>query len=211
MKKIIIADDDTFVHGGMAFFLSSIDGVNIVQSVSNGHEVISAVQQFPDAVLVLDLGLPGRHGLDVLKEVKAGEYNNPVVVLTGLTSASLLRDCIDAGADAVLKKADGPDELHGALMALGGSAPYLGPSVREHMKTIESQDCEGSPKQQITAREKQVMLAIANGLSAAEISDELNIAVATVRKHRENLMYKLNCHNTADVTAYVIKRGLHLE
>ncbi len=211
MQKIIIADDDTFVHGGMAFYLSTIDSVEIVHSVSNGHDVIAAVEQYPDAVLILDLGMPGRHGLDVLKDVKGGPYTNPVIVLTGLSSGDLLAECIDAGADGVLTKADGPDELFNSLNALGGANPYLGSSVREHMKNTNVEGDYNAEKQQITAREKQVMLAIASGLTASEISREMNIAVATVRKHRENLMYKLNCHNTADITAYVIKRGLHLE
>lgn len=211
MLDVIIADDDTLARGGMVFFLSTMEDIRIVETVMDGLGVVDAVQRHPDAVLVLDMGLPGRHGLEVLRELKAGTRQTRIIVLTGFETADLLQEGMDAGADAMLTKTCDTDELYAALMAVRCGETYIGPSARKVLDHAETGSHAYSENGKVTSREKQVMLMIADGQSATEISCHLGIAEPTVRKHRENLMQKLNLHNTADITSYVIKRGLHLE
>lgn len=214
MQEIIIADDDTFVHGGMAFFLSTLDDFKIVSTLSNGHDVMKAAMAYPEAIIILDMALPGRHGFDILKELKDKRTNHRVIVLTGMTSHQLLSECIEAGANAVLTKVDGADQLYEALKNIHKTTCFLGPSVQQVLYQDTNENnlaLKANTINTITTREKEIMILIADGSSTPAIAEKLNIAVSTVRKHRENLMTKLNCHNTAEITSYVIKRGLHIQ
>jgi len=154
------------------------------------------------------MGLPGRHGLDILRDIKSGDMGVRVIVLTGLDAPDLLCDAISSGADGVLTKSSDTDEILQALRSVHRGEKFLGNAVR---KAIEGSAHDDNIYTPLTLREQQIMLMIADGHTSQNIAASLGIAELTARKHRQNLMEKLGLHNSAEITAYVLRRGLHTQ
>ncbi len=207
MIDVIFADDHQLAVAGLSFFLSSVDDVRVQKIVTNGKDVLPALKEHRPDVLILDMGLPGRHGLDVLRDIKSDENGVRVIVLTGLNAPDLLSDAISAGADAVLTKASDTDEILEALKTVHDGGCYLGSSVRKALE--KSPHAANDKAASLTQREQEVLLMIADGQTSHQISEALKIAAPTVRKHRQNMMEKLKLHNSAEITAYVLRRGLN--
>ena len=209
MITVMLADDHQFAVEGLSFFLSSVEGVNVIKTLSNGHDVLPALIELQPNIIILDMGLPGMHGLDVLRDIKSREITTKIVVLTGLDEPSLLKDALLTGAEAVLTKVADTDEILKAIMAVNEGSKYVGNLVQTTLDKAYPDLNWDIDTVQLTKRENEVLLMIASGKNSQQISVELDIAEPTVRKHRQNLMEKLGLHNSASITSYVLKRGLN--
>lgn len=206
---VMFADDHQLAVEGLSFFLSTVEGINVLKIVTNGKDIAAALKEYNPDVLILDMGLPGRHGLEVLLDMKSNNSSTKVIVLTGLDDASLLRDAVMTGAQAVLTKASDTDEILTALYAVQAGEKYLGKFAAATLrKAYPDLDLEQATAL-LTKRENEILLMIADGKNSHQISITLDIAEPTVRKHRQNLMEKLSLHNSAEITAYVLNRGLN--
>ena len=209
MVNIIIADDHQLAAEGLSFLLSSSDNIDVIEILTNGIDVAPSIEKHGPDILILDMGLPQRHGLEVLRDIKSKKQKTKVIILTGLDDPGLLKDAFVTGAEGVLTKATDTEEILQAIHAVNKGRTFLGKSVISKLNThYPNLDLDAEPTV-ITKREKEILLMIANGRNSAEISISLNIAEATVRTHRQNLMEKLRLHNTAEITSYVLKRGLN--
>ncbi len=209
MINVIFADDHQLAVEGLSFFLSSVGNINVQTIVTNGNDVAPALEKHNPDILILDMGLPGRHGLEVLHDIKSKKHKTKVVVLTGLDEPSLLKDAVLTGANAVLTKAADTDEILTAINTVHGGDIYLGKFVQKTLETAYPDLKWDNAPISLTKREKEILLMIADGNNSAQISTDLNIAEPTVRKHRQNLMEKLGLHNSAEITKYVLSRGLN--
>jgi DNA-binding NarL/FixJ family response regulator len=203
MKKIVLAEDHSLIRDGMKLLLMTRPHWCVAGETGDGREVARIVRETEADVLLLDLDLPGCHGLELVQGTKAQCPQTRILVVTGNQNPAAVRSAVAAGVDGyMLKHEDGEELLHAISLVLSGIryvSKVLAPA-------LEGANNGAAPS--ITAREKEILMLIASGHSSQDIAQQLGLSVLTVRKHRQNLMSKLSLHNVAEVTAYVFRDGL---
>ena len=214
MKKnaICIAEDHTILREGIKSMLSSNPNFEVVSDAKDGIELLKyIVRDNPDLVL-LDLTMPKMNGLEVIKEIKKRRPEIKMLVLTVHAATEYIDEAFRAGADGYLLKDVGLGELIIAIEAILEGGSYLSPKISN--RVIKGFLSEEKPENSrmsdfnLTTREWELLKLIAEGYRNKEIAEFLVISVKTVEKHRANMMRKLNIHNTAELTAFAIEKGL---
>ena len=202
--RIVLAEDHVLVREGLKMLLSTQPGFEVVAETGDGRAVEGLVRESKASLLVLDLGLPGRHGVEVAREVKAAFGDAVgVLVLTGDLSPGSVRQALAAGADAYVHKSEDTGELLVAVNAVLEGRQY----VSKHIAQVFRPDAP--PAAAPTPREQEIMSLVARGLSNREIAGLLTITLATVRTHRQNFMEKFALRNAAEITAYAVQQGYY--
>jgi len=200
--NIVIAEDHTLIREGLRSLLTQVSHFNIVADTGNGAQVESLLAHTPADLLLLDLDLPGCHGITLTARIKQQHPALKILILTGSTDHNSVRQAFAAGADGYLLKLEDSSELLEAIPTVLDNRRYvsklLGP-----VDHFEEQD-----EQAVTPREQQILKLIAAGKSSQEIADALALSIFTVRKHKQNLMAKLALHNTVDLVRYAMHQGL---
>lgn len=208
--KVLIADDHSIVRDGLKFLLSTRDDLDVVGEAARSEEILAVLAQQPVDVLLLDLGMPGVNRLAFIRELRRDFCALKIIVLTANIDLSTIRGVLEAGVHAYISKTDDSQELFAALDAVAQHRLYLAVAVRYvvdgHGTSTPQSDLIVNAE--LTARERQILALIAQGASSTEIAGRFCISAFTVRKHRENLMRKLDLHNTAELAAYVVRLGL---
>lgn len=213
MFNVILADDHSVVREGLKSLLSAMDDLAVVAEAADGNALIGLLANTSADLLILDLGMPGVAGMRTIDQVKSLTPHLKILVLTANVEARTVRSVMDAGADGYLTKDGDPEELEEAICAIREGRSYVSRKVRF---TTPAPDRDGGPPdaQQIvspvalTGRERQVLALVAQGLTTREAAARLGVSLPTARKHRENLMKKLNAHSVAELTAYAVRLGL---
>ncbi|MBH3426260.1 response regulator [Pseudomonas alkylphenolica] len=208
--KVLIADDHSIVRDGLKFLLSTRDDLDVVGEAAHSEEILAVLAQQPVDVLLLDLGMPGVNRLAFIRELRRDFCALKIIVLTANIDLSTIRGVLESGVHAYISKTDDSQELFAALDAVAQNRLYLAVAVRYvvdgHGTSTPQSDLIVNAE--LTARERQILALIAQGASSTEIAGRFCISAFTVRKHRENLMRKLDLHNTAELAAYVVRLGL---
>lgn len=208
--NVLIADDHSIVRDGLRFLFSTRDDLQVVAEASNSEGILDALATHRVDLLLLDLGMPGVNRLQFIRDLRADFPRLKILVLTANVELSTIRGVLDAGVQAYVTKADESHELFEAIDAIRLNQRYLAVAVRFAV------DGHGSnnPGEHLianavlTKREQQILGLVAQGSSARDIANTLHISPLTVRKHRENLMRKLDLHNTAELAVYAVRLGL---
>jgi DNA-binding NarL/FixJ family response regulator len=203
--RVVLADDHQMVREGMRLLLSLEDDIDVVGEAGDGESAVRLTQQLKPDVLVLDFLLPDFDGAEVLRRVRAELPEVRVLFVTGSLQRDTVRYALGAGAEGYVLKQSGSDELMLALRAVIQGAEYVSPAIATAFVPAPEAAMDSEP---LTARETQILAMIAAGERNQTIADKLFISLPTVRKHRENLMRKLDLHNAAELTAFAIKSGL---
>ena len=209
--KIILAEDHVLMREGLKMLLSTEPGFEVVAETGDGAAVQSLVALHHPQLLLLDLGLPGLHGVTVLSTVKTlfGDTVK-VLVLTGDLQASSVQQALAAGADGYVHKSENSGELLQAVKAVLAGRQYVSASIAAAFVPHSTRaDAAGAPPP-ATPREREIMSLVARGLSNREIAVLLAISVLTVRTHRQNLMEKFSLRNAAEITAFAVQRGYYI-
>lgn len=211
VTKIILAEDHVLMREGLKMLLSTEPGFEVVAETGDGAAVQSLVTQLSPQLLLLDLGLPGLHGVTVLSAVKAllGDAVK-VVVLTGDLQASSVQQALAAGADGYVHKSENSTELLQAVKAVLAGRQYVSASIAAAFVPHSTRGDAHGGAAPATPREREIMSLVARGMSNREIAVLLAISVLTVRTHRQNLMEKFSLRNAAEITAYAVQRGYYL-
>lgn len=210
MIKVILAEDHLLVRQGLALLLQTSGDFTVVAETDLGQDVPSLLTQHHPDVLLLDLTLRDGPSLELTRSVRRAHRNLKIMVITGNAFHGAAIQAMAAGADGFLLKHDHGDELLVGIRTVLAGSTYITPSITRggpwnpYMEAASS----GTPDPGLTAREQQIMRLIANGMTNPEVANVLHISVLTARKHRQNLMNKLNLHNSAEITAYAIRSGL---
>ncbi len=207
---VVLAEDHALVREGLKMLLSTEPGLEVVAETGDGKAVEALVRKVLPGLLVLDLDLPGRHGVDIATTIK-GEFATAikVLVLTGDLRPESVGRALAAGADGYVLKSEDTDELLQAVRAVLGGREYVSKSIAHAFRADTARKEAGPPAATATPREREIMSLIARGLSNNDIAGLLNISVLTVRTHRQNLMEKFELRNAAEVTAYAVKYGFY--
>lgn len=209
----IIADDHALVREGLKMLISTMDNMSVVAEAADGEALLEQVTSTRADLLILDLGMPGVAGIQFISDIGELVPRLKIVVLTANIEPRTVRAALEAGASAYLTKDGDPEELGEAIEAVRSGGTYLARTVRFAISE-PTRNSRPSAAQDIlspvplTRREREILALVAQGLTAREIAERLGISPLTARKHRENLMGKLNLHSAAELTAYAVRLGL---
>jgi DNA-binding NarL/FixJ family response regulator len=202
VTKVVLVDDHGLVREGLRLLLTMALGLTVIGETGDGAQVERLVRDLNPDLLVLDLELPGCHGIEVARRIKAQAGAPKILVLTGKPTVELLRRAFAAGVEGYLVKHEESAELLLAVQTVLAGSTYVS-------KQIAAQLGREAAEQSITRREREVVGLVAGGLGNAEIAASLHISPHTVRTHRKALMAKLGLHNAAEITAYAVKNGYY--
>lgn len=210
--KVLIADDHQIVRSGIRMLLDAQPGITIVGEASNGNEVVEqAILLRPDVVL-MDISMPEKSGIEATRKIKE---SNPDVEIVGLTMHAEDRyffQLLQAGASGYVVKGAAPQDLLEAVAAAARGEAYIHPSLQRKLigdYVSRSEKAGALPVlESLTERELEVLQLIVDGQTSREIADSLTISPNTVERHRQNIMSKLGLHNRAELVRYAISKGL---
>ena len=208
MLRILIADDHEVVRKGLGkVLMESLQPVK-VDEARNGQEAVSKVLKSDYDLVVLDLKMPGKSGLDVLKEIKQHRPKLPVLILSMHPEEQFAIRAIRAGAAGYLTKESAGDELVLAIRKAIKGERYISASLAQLLAGELDSDLEKPLHEVLSDREYQVMLMIASGKPVGAIAEELRLSVKTISSYRTNILLKTKMKNNAEITHYAIKNQL---
>ena len=208
MIKILIADDHAIVREGLKQIVGETSDMLVAGEASNGQQVFELVRKGDWDVVLLDIAMPGRGGMDTLKELKIEKPELPVLVLSMYPEEQYAVRALKAGAAGYLTKESAPEELISAIRKVSDGGKYVSPSLAEKLAIHLERDKEKAVHEILSDREYQVMLMIASGMSVKEIADKLSLSVKTISTNRMRIMNKMGTKNNAEIIHYAIKQGL---
>ena len=208
MIDVLIIDDHAIVREGLKQILADREDMTVTGEADDGGKALQLLSEKKFNVAVLDISLPGRNGLEVLKEIRKLHPRTQVLMLTVHAEEQYAVRALRAGAAGYLTKESAPDELVTALQRIAMGKKYLTLSLAEHLAMTLGEDRAQPPHELLSDREYQVMCMIASGQKITRIAEELNLSVKTVSTYRARLLHKLNVSSNAEVTRYVMDYSL---
>lgn len=208
MIKILIADDHPVVRKGLKEIIEETSDMEVTEEASNGQEVLAKVFEKDFDVVLLDISMPGRSGLDILKELKSQRPKLSVLVLSIHPEEQYAVQVLKAGAAGYLTKKSAPDELVSALRKVSAGGKYVSPSLAEKLASALETGIDRPAHETLSAREYEVMRKIASGKTVTEISKELFLSPKTISTYRTRILEKMRMKNNAELIRYAIKNRL---
>lgn len=208
MIRILIVDDHAIVRAGLRQYLSNEVDLRVVGEAANGHEALDYVRRGEVDVVLLDLNMPDQGGVDTLSAIKAREAALPVLVLSGFPETHYATTLLRQGASGYLNKECDPEEIVRAIRTVARGRKYITPGVAELLAEGLNPGADGPPHEQLSEREFQVFLRLAQGETITHIADHMALSVKTVSTYRSRVMEKMKLASNSDLTYYALKAGL---
>jgi two-component system invasion response regulator UvrY len=208
MIRVLIADDHDIVREGVKQIVSETSDIAVGGEARTGAEALDRARQGGWDVVILDLNLPDRPGLDVLAQLRAVNGDVPVLILSMHGEASYAARALKAGASGYVNKSTAREHLVAAIRKLASGERFLTPELAESLAFGVLDDANVKLHERLSDREFQVLCLIAAGKPPREIGAELNVSVKTVATHRARLLAKMGLKNNAEVVGYVIEHDL---
>lgn len=208
MIRVILCDDHAVVRRGIREMLSEAVDIQVVAEAGSYAEVREALRSHPCDVLVLDLNLPGRGGLEVLASLRESESSVKVLIVSMFPEDQYAIRCLRAGAQGYLNKAGEPGELVTAVRTVAQGRKYVTPDVAQMLVENLSAPTDEALHAALSERELQTLLKIASGKRLSDIAEELMLSPKTVSVYRARVLEKLKLSNNAELTVYAIRNGL---
>jgi DNA-binding NarL/FixJ family response regulator len=205
---ILIADDHAVVRRGLKDILTDALPGTSFSEAGNGDEVMSHLGKSSAALLVLDINMPGRSGIDVLRDVKHSYPRLPVIILSCHPEDQYAVRCLRAGAAAYINKDSAPEELAIATKKILSGGRYFSTSLAEKLISNLDEPVDKPLHESLTDREHEVMRMIADGVPLKEIADGLHVSVKTISSYRARIMEKMEMKNNAELTRYAMANSL---
>jgi DNA-binding NarL/FixJ family response regulator len=208
MIKILIADDHAIVREGLKQILSESADLSVVDEAGTGQEVLDKISKNDLDLVILDIAMPGRGGLDILKEIKTQKPRLAVLMLSMYPEEQYAVRVLKSGASGYLTKESAPGELVRAIRQISQGKKYISPSLAEKL-AVDLEIGPGKPSHEtLSDREYQVMCMIASGNTLKEIADGLSLSIKTISTYRSRILEKMNMKTNAELTHYAIKNNL---
>lgn len=207
--KIIIADDHALIRKGLKEILQQVEGLVLLDEAQNGSELLLKLSQKDYDIIVLDISMPGKSGLDVLKDIRRIKPDIPVLILSVYPEEQYAIRVLKSGASGYLTKDSAPDELVNAIKKIVNGGKYISSSLAEILATeVKSGGVINMLHENLSDREFQVMKMLAAGKTVKEISEELFLSPKTVSTYRTRIYEKMKFSSKSELTGYAIKNGL---
>ncbi len=207
--RVLIAEDHPIVREGLRMLIASEPGMVLVGEASDGVEVVEQARALQPDVILVDLMMPRKSGLEAIHEIKAIRPEVPILVLTSFAEEDKIFPAIRAGALGYLLKDSSPEQLLRAIRDVYRGEPSLHPTIALKMiRELDRPSNQPRAESPLTDREVEVLKLVAQGLTNQEIADRLTISEWTVRTHVRNILGKLHLANRTQATLYALREGL---
>jgi two-component system, NarL family, invasion response regulator UvrY len=208
MINLIIVDDHEVVRKGLKQIFDDTLDINVADEASSGNELLDKIRKNKFDTVLLDISMPGKDGIDTLKEIKQEKPELPVLIFTMFPEEQYAVRVIKAGASGYLNKECKPNELIEAIRKVASGRKYISPALAELLaSTLEMGD--GKPLHEtLSDREFQVMYMIASGKTISEIANELFLSINTISTYRNRILEKMGMKNNVELTHYALKNRL---
>lgn len=209
MARVLIADDHAVVRAGLRQLLGSDHAISEIGEAETGQQTLDRLRDRPWDLLILDIAMPDRSGLDILKHVRSGFPDTRILILSGFPERQYGINVLRAGAHGFLGKESAAEELTRAVHSILAGRRYLSPTMSELLISEIDGGEAGKPIHlQLSEREFQIFRKLASGDSVSEIARELCLSVKTVSTYRSRVLEKLKFRSNADITSYALRNGL---
>lgn len=208
MKKILIADDHAIIREGLKQIIARTVDMEVTGEAANGQEALREVRENDYDMVILDISMPGRSGLDVLAEIKSLKPRLPVLILSMYPEEQYAVRAFRSGASGYLTKGSPPHLLIEALQKVSMGRKYVSPSFAEALADSLDHPGQREPHMELSNREYQVLCLIASGKPVSRIAEELSLSVKTVSTYRTLILRKMKLNNNAELTRYAIQNNL---
>lgn len=208
MIDVLVVDDHTIFRSGLQRLLLDESDMRVAGEASNGTEALERMRSQAFGVVLLDINMEGRNGLEVLAAIRSISATQPVLMLSMYPEEQYALVAVRAGANGYVAKDAAPAELIDAIRRVAAGGQYLSArAAPQVLDQLQGRD-ERPPHQRLTVREHQIMLMILKGLPLTEIGEEMMISVKTVSTHRTHVLEKLGVASTAELVLYAVRQGL---
>ena len=208
MIRVLLADDHAIVRAGLKGILADTGDIEVAGEAANGQEVLARVSAQDFDVAVLDLSMPGRNGIELIKLVKAEKPKLRILVLSMHSEEQYAVRALKAGASGYLSKESAADELVAAIRRIAGGGAYVTPETAERLALGAAPRAETATHTLLSDREFQVFRMIARGASVSEIARELSLSVKTISTHKTRIMEKMGLANQSELIRYALEHQL---
>jgi DNA-binding NarL/FixJ family response regulator len=206
--KILIADDHAIVREGLKQIVTEEKDMIVAGEAENAETIMKLLEKEKWSIVILDINMPGRNGLEILKDIKQLHPELPVLILSMFSEEQYGIRAIKAGASGYLKKVSAPDELVKAIRKIVNGGKYITETLAEKLADTLGQIKNELPHEKLSDREFEIMCSIALGKSAEEISEELSISVNTFYTYRNRILEKMSMKSNVELTQYAIRTKL---
>ncbi len=206
--RVVVADDHPITRAGLVSVLNASPDLRVVAEAGNGAEVLRAVDATPFDVLLLDVSMPGKSGLDLMRQIRKDHARLPILIVSSFSESEYALRAIRAGASGYVNKMAAAADLVNAVRTVSAGRRYVTQAVMEILANHAERPTSGEPHETLSDRELTVMKMIAAGHSLTEIGEVLCISVKTVSVYRSRLLEKMGMKNNVELTRYVVERQL---
>jgi DNA-binding NarL/FixJ family response regulator len=208
MIRIVIADDHTIVREGLKQLLDAAGDLQIVAEAADGHQALEHARTLEFDVLLLDMSMPGKSGIELIKQVHAAKPRLRMLVLSMHEEHQYAVRAIRAGASGYLTKESASAQLVAAIRKVAAGGAFISAEVAQHLALSAMPGAQGMPHEALSDREFQVFQLIAGGTSVSDIAERLNLSVKTVSTHKANVLHKMGLSTNADLVRYALSHRL---
>ena len=208
MHRILIADDHTVVRKGLKQILQDAIPSALIEEVADAEDLLKRVFSEDWDVVISDISMPGRSGLDVLQQIRQSHPRLPILILSMHPEDQYAIRVLKAGASGYLNKNSAPEELVKAINQVLLGKKYITPSIAEKLVNAFDQDAKKFSHEYLSDREFEVLKLLAAGKSVSDISDQISLSASTISTYRARIMTKLNLKTNADLTLYSFEHKL---
>ena len=208
MKKILLVDDHIIVRQGLKNLIELEEGLSVAGEAGSGLEAIRLIRANKYDIVVLDLSMPDKNGVDTLHDLKHIAPDLPVLILSGYAEEQYALNLMRSGCKGYLSKDAEPDEIIIAIRTIANGRRYISSELADLMTNELSHPSEKLLHEMLSKREFQVFFKLAGGLSPTDIADELNISIKTVSTYRTRILEKMSLKTNAELIYYAIKNNL---
>jgi len=206
--RVLIADDHAIIRQGLKQILSDTEDMEVTGEADGGIPAVQLIRDHQYDVVLLDVSMPDRNGIDTLKLIKKEAPKLPVLILSMHPEEQYAIRALRAGAAGYLSKQGAPEQLVTAIRQVAAGKKYVSAAVAEELANAIGEDLERPPHEKLSDREYQTLCMISSGKTLTQIAEQLNLSVKTVSVYRARLLEKMKLRNNAELTHYGLKHGL---
>ena len=199
--KILIVDDHAVVRMGLASLFSAKPDFEVVGQAKNGEAAVRDTKRLSPDVIVMDLMMPGKDGIDATRAIRASVPNAKILVLTSCTASDSISSALDAGAQGAIMKSAENTELIAAIRKIASGANYISPEV----KTLMEND---PPVTGLTGRQTEILQSLTRGLTNKDIAEQLGLSIRSVEDHVDRILERIGAANRAEAVAIALRKHL---
>jgi two-component system, NarL family, invasion response regulator UvrY len=208
MASVLIADDHAMLRTGLRHYLEQDSSITAIGETATGADTLQQLRDGQWDLVILDINMPDRSGIDILRHIRAGHPNTRVLVMSGFSEKQYAINVLRAGAAGYLAKDQAPEEFMRAVHAVLAGRRFVSARLSEMLITALDEPADKPLHAALSEREFQILCKLAVGRSVSEIAQELFISVKTVSTYRARVLEKMHLDTNADLTAYALRNGL---